>query len=624
MKKTNKQKLPFSLSLAALGVVYGDIGTSPLYALRESLSGLALNTLNILGVLSLIFWTLICLISVKYLIVLLRADNHGEGGILALLGLVKRSNTHTTILFFMAIMGAGLILGDGMLTPAISVLSAVEGLDIIISSPTSWALPVTAVILICLFSIQYLGTAKIGVVFGPIIFIWFVVLAIIGLPHIIKNPIVLKAINPYYAYFFFINLGWKGYALLGGIFLVATGAEALYADLGHFGKRPIRLSWFAVAMPALLLNYFGQGAFLLEHHAAIVNPFYLSAPITLLWPLLLLATIATIIASQAIISATYSVTRQAILLGLYPRLSIIQTSKQMEGQIYIPQMNTILLLGALFLILSFRSASALTHAYGIAVNIDMTMTTILALYVARKQWHWTFLLIPFFGLACIDFAFLGANIQKLLTGGWVPILLAIACAVVMYSWHEGRKTMRSTHYLKNETVNRMIQRLDLFSKTILPGATAVFITDIYDQSAGAFLHFLKLHRTQLEKQIIVRYVSENVPHVYGHDRFDVQLLKENICSLTLHYGFMDTIAIPAALHTANEKGLLPFPIDLKRLIYLIEIPNIVATKKNKSLWLYWRTKLFSFLVRNYSALRDIEFYHLPYNSTMGMGAYYVI
>lgn len=625
--KAPERQALFSLSLAALGVVYGDIGTSPLYALRGSLDGLPINSTNVLGILSLIFWTLAALISIKYLIILLRADNEGEGGILALLALVKRTGGQgAPILFFIAIFGAGLILGDGMLTPAISVLSAIEGLNLVLPRLSHWVLPITSVILLTLFAVQHLGTAKIGYVFGPVIFIWFVILAILGIPHIAANPMVLKAINPLYAYHFFHETGWKGYALLGGVFLVATGAEALYADLGHFGKRPIRLSWFSVALPALVLNYFGQGAFLLQNPDAIVNPFYLSAPAWSLLPLIIIATMATVIASQSIISATFSVTRQAILLGLYPRMPIMQTSRHIIGQVYIPQMNFILTIGTMILILNFKSSSALTHAYGIAVNLDMILTTALVLFVAIKQWrwHWIWVTLPFSFLGIADFAFLGANIQKLLTGGWAPVLFAGVCAFIMYTWQEGRRYLCETYYIKKEELVKILTQFDYKIINYLPDTTAVFITDIYDKSGATFLHYLKLNHTLSEKMILLNYSIENIPHVPPNKRFEVNVLKKNICELTLRYGFMDTISIPLALYMANDRGLLPFLLDIKETTYFIEIPNVVASRKHTTLMFHWQEKLFAFLVRNYSANMDIEFYQLPFNHTMALGTYYII
>lgn len=627
VQETPDRQTLLTVSLAALGVVYGDIGTSPLYAMRESLSGLPINTTNVLGVLSLIFWTLSSVISIKYLIILLRADNDGEGGILALLALVKRMSTQqSSLLFFIAIFGAGFILGDGMLTPAISILSAVEGLHVVMPSLSSWAIPITCTIILLLFSAQRYGTAAIGFVFGPLLMIWFIILALLGIPNIIKHPMVLNAINPLYAYHFFHELGWKGYTVLGGVFLVATGAEALYADLGHFGKRPIRLSWFTIALPALLLNYFGQGALLLQSPEAIMNPFYLSAPSWSLIPLLIIATIATIIASQAIISATFSITHQAILLGLYPKLPIKQTSESIRGQIYIPQMNFILGIGTLILVLCFKKADALTHAYGIAVNLNMILTTTLAFFVAVNQWrwHWIWVVLSFSFLGTVDIAFLGANLQKLLTGGWVPIVFAGTCAFIMYTWQEGRKYLSETYCMKKDELMKILRQFDYKSFSHLPNSTAIFITDIYDKTGGAFLHFLKFNLTLPEKIILINYSTENIPHVPSNKRFEVTILKENICELTLRYGFKDIASIPLALYTANDRGILPFSIDIERLTYLVEIPNVIASRKQQTFHFFWQEKIFAFLVRNYSANMDIEYYQLPFNHTMAMGTYYII
>ena len=416
------------LALGALGVVFGDIGTSPLYAMRETLSNLPIDIIDVLGILSLIFWTLISVISIKYLVIVFRADNDGEGGGLALLALIKQKNTkHERFFYLIAIFGAGLLIGDAMLTPAISVSSAIEGLQMVSSRFTDWIKPLSCVILIFLFMFQYKGTGKIGGAFGPLLVIWFVVIAVLGLGSIIKYPAVLKAVNPYYAYEFFHMHGLKAYILLGGVFLVVTGGEALYADMGHFGKKPIRLSWFFIALPSLLLNYFGQGANLLLHPEAIDNPFYLLAPQWFFIPLVCLSTVATVIASQAVITATFSLTRQAVLLGLYPRLPIIQTSSQNYGQIFIPQMNLFLMMGTLLLLLAFKNSSALTHAYGIAVNLYMLLVTTMVAYAALKVWNWSIVkVVLIFSLfLTIDLAFLGANAHKFLTGGWAPVCFAL-------------------------------------------------------------------------------------------------------------------------------------------------------------------------------------------------------
>lgn len=613
--------------MAALGVVYGDIGTSPLYAMRESLNGLPITLEPVLGVLSLIFWSLILVISIKYLVILFRADNDGEGGILALLALIKRASVNQPKLFFLiGIFGAGLMLGDGMLTPAISVVSAMEGFHVIHPSLSEWIIPLTCVILVGLFSVQSLGTEKIGFVFGPVILLWFLTLAVLGVVQVVQNPVVLYAMNPIYGLSFLLGNGWTGYALLGGIFLVVTGGEALYADLGHFGKTPIRLSWFIVALPCLLLNYFGQAAHLLTHPEAIINPFYLLAPKWFAIPLLILATMATIIASQAVISATFSLTKQAVLLGLYPRLQIVQTSRSKIGQIYIPQMNHILAIGTIALVLHFKNSNAMTHAYGIAVNLVMVLTSILVIYLAIKKWHWSWIkiIVIFTFFTVIDLAFFSANIQKLHTGGWVPILFATIAAFIMYTWNRGRIYLNETYFLKKEALSKILKQLDYKRLHRIPDTTAIFITDIYDKSGGSFLHFLKLNCTLPEHILIVNYWVENIPHVRVDERFQVACLNENICELTLHYGFMDTVAVPEAMQEATDRGLFPFTINIHKATYLLEIPNVVASRKKKALWFFWQEKLFAFLVRNYSANLDIEFYKLPYNRTIAIGAYYMI
>lgn len=623
---TERQAI-FPLSLAALGVVYGDIGTSPLYAFRESLDGLLVNLEDILGILSLIFWSLILIISIKYLVILLRADNDGEGGILALLALIKRATGDRPQLFFLiGIFGAGLMLGDGMLTPAISVISAIEGFNVILPNLAGWIIPLTCIILIALFFVQSFGTEKIGFIFGPVILIWFLTLAILGAIQIFHNPVVLKAINPLYGLDFLFQNGWKGYTLLGGVFLVVTGGEALYADMGHFGKTPIRLSWFALVLPSLLLNYFGQGANLLTHPEAIISPFYLLAPEWFAFPLMIIATLATIIASQAVISATFSLTKQAVLLGLYPHLPIVQTSGTKIGQIYVPQMNLILAIGTLFLILNFKSSAALTHAYGIAVNIEMLLTTICIMYLACKKWQWNWLLIVFLFVffSLIDLIFLGANIQKLDTGGWLPITFAMVCALIMYTWHEGRTYIHKTYALKEKQLAKILKQLDYKSLHRLPNSTAIFITDIYDKSGGSFLRFLKLNRTLPEHILVLNYTVDNIPRVRSSERFQVKCLNENICELTLRYGFMDTISIPRALNKANELGIFPFSINIDTVTYMLEIPNVVASRERQSLHFFWQEKLFAFLVRNYSANLNIEFYHLPYNRTVAIGTYYIV
>lgn len=623
---TNK-KFILLPALGALGVVFGDIGTSPLYALRETMGELPITPNAVLGVLSLIFWSLTIVISIKYLVVVFRADNDGEGGGLALLALLKQKKTkHEKLFYLIAIFGAGLLLGDGMLTPAISVTSAIEGLKIISPTFSAWVVPLSCSILILLFMMQSHGTAKIGAAFGPLLFIWFLTIAILGLVQIIKNPDVLSAINPYYAFNFLYSNGLKGYFLLGGVFLVVTGGEALYADIGHFGKTPIRYSWYFVALPSLVINYFGQGAHLIHDTSAITNPFYTIAPDWFFIPLLIISTIATIIASQAVISATFSLTKQAILLGLCPRLPIIQTSKESAGQIYIPQMNFLLLMGTILLIFTFKSSSAMAHAYGIAVNLEMLLVITMVAYAASQVWLWALplVILVFSPFILIDLAFLGANAHKFVTGGWVPICFALLIGFIMYTWNMGIQYLKENFYLKKEVTAKIIKQLHYKTLTQLTGITTIFITDTYDRSGGSFLHFLKLSRAVPENILIVNYTVENKPYVDLSKRFEINLVDRKVCELTFHYGFMDTINLPKTLKKASEKGVLPFELKVDSVTYLVEIPNVVASKAKKTLMFYWQEKLFAFLMRNYSANLNIEFYKLPYNRTIAIGSYCII
>lgn len=617
-----------ALSFAALGIVYGDIGTSPLYAMRESMGNLPITVDNVLGILSLIFWALMIIISGKYLTFVFRADNNGEGGILALLASLRSSNNakDLKIFFVIGIFGAGLMLGDGMLTPAISVTSAIEGINIVTPALSHAIIPLVCLVLLVLFFFQSRGTNKIGFSFAPIIAIWFLILAVLGMHQIDRMPIVLRAINPFYAFHFFIQNGWRAYTLLGSVFLVLTGGEALYADLGHFGKNAIRISWFCIVLPGLLLNYFGQAALLLAYPAAIVNPFYLMAPNWFEIPLVIIATLATIIASQAVISATFSLIKQAILLGLYPRLPIVQTSATKEGQIYIPQVNFLLALGTLLLVIIFQTSAGLTHAYGIAVNFEMVLTTLLVTVAAIKLWRWSPIIVFLvFGLFLfIELAFLGANLEKIITGGWVPLLFALVCAFVMYTWNKGMRYLKETYYPNREEFSKAIKKFHDTTKKSLPNITGIFIADLYDQNGGSFLRYLDLSHSLPEHILIVNYEVENIPYVKTKDRFTVICLDKNVCQITLHYGFMDFISIPQSLYLANERGLLPFKIQLESTSYFIEVTNIIASSRKRTLWFNWQEKLFAFLMRNYASNLNIEFYRLPYDRTVAIGAYCVI
>lgn len=617
---TNKKTL--GLTIAAIGVVYGDLGTSPLYAFRESLSGLSVVSDNIFGVLSLIFWSLILIVSLKYLVFVLRADNDGEGGVLALLALIKKSDPRAFKLFFYtAIMGTALLISDGMITPAISVVSAIEGLSVITPSLSHLTLPITCIILVSLYVCQHYGTAKIGNLFGPILIIWFISIGLLGFTHIVNNPIILKAINPYYAINFFVQNGWKGYMLLGAVFLVVTGGEALYADLGQFGKTPIRYGWFGIALPGLLLNYFGQGAYVLSNPSAIVNPFYSMAPSWSSYPLLIIATLATIIASQAVISATFSLTKQAVLLDLYPKIRIIQTSSEEKGQIYVPQMNVFLAIGTLTFLAIFKNSSAMTFAYGIAVNLVMLSVTILLIYVALKIWQWSLIkiLALFSVILLIECAFLGANLHKITSGGWVPITFSLFAGTIMVTWYKGMKYLRTSYYKEKGTFESTLSHIKSAKMSPVPKSFSVFITDPYDDSSSGILQYLKLNHFMPEVVLITSIIVENDPYISRKKRFELTQLSPHIYRLMLHVGFMQLIDIPKELAHAARDNVFHFDIDLNHAAYLVQITNISPTLRKRTLPFFWQEKLFAFLMRN--STLDIEFYHLPYERTIAIGNY---
>lgn len=616
----NKKILP--LTLGALGVVYGDLGTGPIYALQQTLPNLPITPENILGVLSLVFWSLILVISTVYVTVFLRADNEGEGGILALLSLLRRQDKKLPrLLFLIGIIGAGLLLGDGMITPAISVISAIEGLKVISPHFSYLIMPVSFVILLVLFLGQHFGTTKIGFSFGPILLCWFITIGILGGVAIFHNPMVLYAVNPYYACVFFYKGGWHAYTLLSGIFLVITGVEAMYTDLGHFGRAPIRIGWFVIALPALLLNYFGQGANLLQSPAAIANSFYALAPSWFSYPLLIIATIATIIASQGIISAGFSLIRQAILLNVCPRLSIIHTSKEERGQVYLPQINLILAIGTLLLVVIFKNSHALAAAFGMAVNLVMIIDAIFVICVARLNWKWSIIkIILVFGLLIlIDLVFLGANLHKIYQGAWIPLVFAASAGIVMITWEKGIKLLRSSYYMNKMALPDIIKHLDHSKLNYLQEVTAVFITEPYDKSGGSFLHYLELNRIMPKQALIVSIAIENYPYISEKKRYELEELSEGIYNLRLHYGFMQPINIPQTLTLGEKMKVFPFSLEVNKSIYLIETINIAMTDKKPHRLFYWQKKLFAFLLQN--SKFDIEFFKLPYNKTIAIGTY---
>jgi KUP system potassium uptake protein len=609
------------LCLTAMGVVYGDIGTSPLYALRECFFGphrVAVSHSNVLGVLSLVFWALVIVVTLKYHVYVLRADNRGEGGILALLALVHRvigseKKKKYFLLTVLGLFGAALLYGDGMLTPAISVLSAIEGLEVATPFFKPYVVPITIVILVGLFLFQRRGTSGVGVVFGPVIIVWFLTLAVLGISNIIRQPSVLAAVNPVHAFRFFQENGFHGYLVLGAVFLVATGGEALYADLGHFGEMPIQIDWFSIVGPSLLLNYFGQGALVLTNPDAAKNPFYLMGPTWALFPLVILATMATIIASQAVISGVFSLTRQAAQLGYAPRVNIIHTSEREIGQIYIPGANWALMLATILLVLGFKSSSNLAAAYGVAVTSTMIITTILAYFVARHMWHWRLpvAILVTSGFLAVDLAFFGANFIKVAQGGWFPLLVGIFVFTLFTTWKKGRQLLASRLQQAMFPLRSFIQDATKNSFTRVPG-TAIFLNSDPDGTPIAMLHNIKHNMVLHQKNVVVTIVTEEVPHVRPAERFQFENLGGGFYKVVLRYGFMEDPDVPNALRSLRDHGL---DIDPLMSTYILSRNTLIASKYPGMA--LWREKLFVFLSRN--ASRPTEFFRLPPNRVVELG-----
>jgi KUP system potassium uptake protein len=614
-----KGRYLFTLSLAALGVVYGDIGTSPLYAIRECFHGphaIAATHENVLGVLSLIFWALVIIISVKYLAIVLRADNQGEGGILALTALATpirpTGRSERPLLILLGIFGAALLYGDSMITPSISILGALEGLSVAEPVLTRFVLPLTIVILVALFLIQSRGTATVGKVFGPVMLVWFFVLAILGAAQVTKYPAVIEAINPVHAFQFFIDNGWQGYVVLGSVFLVMTGGEALYADMGHFGRRPIRLVWYVIVLPSLLLNYFGQGALLLTHPEATENPFFRLAPEWAALGLVILAVAAAVIASQAVISGAYSLTMQGVQLGFFPRIKIDHTSRHQYGQIYIGAINWVLMLGCIFVVLVFQSSSNLAAAYGIAVTGTMIITTMMLSVVARKAWKWhvapTLALIAVFFV--IDAAFFGANFIKVTQGGWFPLVLAAVIFIIMTTWKRGRRILA-------ERIQEVATPLDVFLKHIpalevarVPG-TAVFMNGTASRTPPALLHNLEHNKVLHERVIFVTVKTNQVPHVEDKQRVEVEAFGHGLFRIKVHYGFMEDPNIPEALTAAKPH----VDIDPMSATYFLGRETIIASKRPGMA--LWREKLFALIAHN--ATTATAYFGIPPDRVVELG-----
>jgi len=609
-----------ALTLAAIGVVYGDIGTSPLYAFKEVFAHgrVPLNPDNILGILSLAFWTLTVVVSLKYVALILRADNNGEGGLIAMLALASQAVKDRPVLrsrlLLLGIFGTAIFFGDGVITPAISVLSAVEGLEVAAPGLNRFVVPLTLVILTVLFAAQRFGTAVVGRFFGPITLLWFAVLAVLGLVHIVQHPAVLVALSPHYAVGFLMAHPGVAFVALAALVLCVTGAEALYADLGHFGKQPIRLAWFAVVMPALVLNYFGQGAMLLQHPENVGNPFYEMAPSWALYPLIVLATLAAVIASQALITAAFSVTKQAIQLGYLPRLRLLHTSIRETGQIYVPFVNWSLYVCIVIAVLAFGSSSALASAYGIAVTIDMTITTVMTFFVIRYGWKLPLSLCvaatgSFF---VIDIVFFAANAVKILEGGWFPILIGLAMFTLMTTWQQGRQLM--SERLRDEAIDLSVFIESLFISPPLrvPG-TAVFLSAEKGATPFALLHNLKHNKVLHAQNVFVTVRHHEVPWIGFDRRVEVEPLGHDCWQVVLHFGFKNDPDVPEALKLLAGRGIV---FDEMETSYFLSRDSVVPTFA-KGMWL-WREKLFASMHRNAAAAAD--FLYLPANRIVELGS----
>ena len=599
------------LGVAALGVVFGDLGTSPLYALQEAFTGphaVAASRENVLGVISLFLWSLVLVVSIKYVVFLMRADNRGEGGILALLALTgaRGGRRFARLVIALGLFGAALLYGDGVITPAVSVLSAVEGL--VVASPVfeRAVIPVTVAILVGLFAVQRHGSGRVGRLFGPILALWFVAIALLGAAAIPRDPSILAALNPAYAAGYFARHGLAGVPILGAVVLCLTGGEALYADMGHFGARPIRLAWFALVLPALVLSYLGQGAVLLAAPAAAVRPFYSAAPAVVLYPLVVLATAAAVIASQALITAVFSLTRQLVQLGYWPRVRVIHTSAEAQGQVYVPGFNWAVMAATLALVLGFRSSGALAAAFGLAVAGTMTFTTILFAVVVRRRWRWRWPVIALFLLvfAAIDLAFLAANALKIEDGGWLPLAIAGGLFALMNVWAYGRDRLRRRLEARAFPLEPFLDSFGLDPPVRVRG-TAVFLTGHPDGAPLAPLHYLKHARSLHERVILLSVVTEDVPHVSAAERLEIRELRHGFWQLLGRYGYMESPDVPALLQLARDR------VDASSATFFLGRESVVACRG-------WRARLYAFMHHN--ARPAAEFFGIPPNRVLEVGA----
>lgn len=613
------------LALAALGVVFGDIGTSPLYALRECFSGssgMALTSINIIGIVSVMIWTLILVVCVKYVLIVLRADNRGEGGILALMALVTKGSSttpfvkrHYTFFIMLGILGVTLLFSDGLITPAITVLGAVEGLA---EAAPAWKpiiIPLSLGILIALFLVQSKGTAKVGALFGPVLVIWFVVIALFGISAIIKNPVILKALNPWYAVAFFTHNGLvHSFPVMGSVFLAVTGAEVLYADLGHFGRKPIRLAWFTLAFPSLVLNYAGQGAFLLSKPASIANLFYLIVPQKLLFPMVILSSLAAIIASQAVISGAFSLARQAVQLGFWPRLQILHTSSSTIGQVYVPFINWFLMTGVIILVLIFKASGNLAAAYGIAVSATMLITTLLILVIARTQWNIPIPLVAVAGtlMFFIDGLFFSSNILKIQSGGWLVLFIAFSIYILIKTWLDGRDILRKSVALNALDISMFAQEIANTIPLKVPG-TAVFLGGNPQGVPRSLLHNIKHNKILHEHTIILSVQTEELPTVNEEDRVTIDYMGSGIYRISARFGFSETPDIPRMLATIHFPDL---QFDPMLTTFFLGREVLVASPVRSMR--RWRKVLFMFMSHN--ALNATNFFKLPANRVVELGA----
>ena len=607
-----------ALTLGSVGVVYGDIGTSPIYALRESLAHTAATGVadtDVIGIVSLLLWALFVTVTAKYVLFLMRADNKGEGGTLALMALAQNAmGRRAAPVFLLGILGASLFSGDAIITPAISVLSAVEGLKLVTPLFEPYVVVITVVILITLFTVQRWGTHRVAGMFGPIMLVWFASIALMGISHIGDAPHIFVAFNPLAGLRFLFAHGLLGFIILGSVFLAVTGAEALYADMGHFGRAPIQTAWICLVLPALILNYLGQGALILHNPAALENPFFLLAPQWAMLPLVILATLATVIASQATITGAFSLARQAIQLGLLPRLDIQHTSSSQEGQIYIPRVNRLMLIGVLLLVMMFKTSSSLAAAYGIAVTASLVVDSCLAYVVVSRLWHW-----PKWGVALmiggflvVELAFFSSNLIKLLEGGWVPVLVGASMVVIMWTWLRGTRLLENKVHRDSIPMVDLVRMLEKSKPTRVPG-TAVFLTSDPDVAPAALMHNLKHNKILHERVFIISVKTRDTPRVNQDARYEIVKLSPDFTRITLSYGFMESPRIPAALAAMRKAGL---KFDIMTTSFFLG-RRTIKTSPNSGMP-RWQDKLFIALSKQ--AANATDFFSIPSDRVVELGA----